>query len=388
MNHQAIYVHIPFCEHICHYCDFNKVFLKNQPVQSYLDALLLEMKKDQAEYPSKDIQTIYIGGGTPTALTADQLSYLLKGMKEIFSLDHVKEWTVEVNPDSAEEDKLQALIDAGVNRLSIGVQTFDTQLLEMIGRTHRADSVIEAVKTARKVGFRNLSIDLMFGLPKQTPESFRDTLKQAFELDVEHISAYSLKIEEKTVFFNRQRKGTLQLPPEEHEVQMYQDLRAMSSEAGYTQYEISNFAKDGLESKHNIVYWDNASYFGFGAGASGYINGVRYQNIGPVNQYIAAVESGKPPRLNTHQVTKVEQLEEAMFLGLRKREGLDPDTFHTQYGVRFEEVYQKQIDEHLKNGLLEYHHGSLRLTSEGLLLGNEVFESFLAVLDEVEVGNN
>ncbi|MGN7311815.1 radical SAM family heme chaperone HemW [Alkalicoccobacillus gibsonii] len=381
-RHQAIYVHIPFCEHICHYCDFNKVFLKNQPVQRYLEALLDEMKKAQQKHQVERIRTIYIGGGTPTALTAEQLSFLVKGMKDIFPLENVEEWTVEVNPDSAEKEKLQALYNEGVNRLSIGVQTFDPHLLEAIGRTHRADSVYEAVKTAREVGFQNLSIDLMFGLPHQTPESFRETLHQAAKLEVEHISAYSLKIEEKTVFFNRQRKGSLHLPPEEHEVEMYHDLRAITRDAGYTQYEISNFSKQGYASKHNLVYWDNSTYFGFGAGASGYIEGVRYQNIGPVNQYIDAVEANELPRLNAHHVTKVERLEEAMFLGLRKREGVHPESFYAQYGIRLEDVYEKQIEDNIQKGLLEYKAGSLRLSDEGLLLGNEVFESFLAVLDE------
>ena len=385
MSANAIYVHIPFCEHICHYCDFNKVYLKNQPVEAYLDSLLEEMRQAQFANPTSYIRTIYIGGGTPTALSAEQLTYLLKGMKRIFTLDQVEEWTVEVNPDSAEKDKLQALFQEGVNRLSIGVQTFDHDLLEIIGRTHRKDSVLEAVSTAREVGFKNLSIDLMFSLPKQTPASFVDTLRDAFVLDVEHISAYSLKIEEKTVFYNRQRKGKLPLPPEEHEVMMYQDLLDKTVEAGFTQYEISNFAKEGFESKHNLVYWNNESYYGFGAGASGYINGIRYQNIGPVNQYITAVKETGEPRLNTHLVTKSEMLEEEMFLGLRKREGIHLETFHSKYGFELNVLYQEQIHVLIERNLLEYYEGCLRLTSNGLLLGNEVFEAFLAVLDDKDL---
>ncbi|TSB46776.1 radical SAM family heme chaperone HemW [Alkalicoccobacillus porphyridii] len=382
MSADAIYVHIPFCEHICHYCDFNKVYLKNQPVQAYLDVLLDEMRQEQETNPSPSIRTIYIGGGTPTALSASQLSYLVEGMKQIFPLDQLEEWTVEVNPDSAEADKLSVLFNAGVNRLSIGVQTFDHELLEMIGRTHRQDSVFEAIHTAREVGFQNLSIDLMFGLPKQTPESFAETLRLAYGLNIEHISAYSLKIEEKTVFYNRQRKGNLQLPPEEHEITMYQTLLSTTKQAGLTQYEISNFAKLGYESKHNLVYWNNESYFGFGAGASGYVNGVRYQNIGPINRYIQAVKDKELPRITSHVVTASERLEEAMFLGLRKRQGINPEEFQAKYHYRFEELYANQIQDLITRGLLEYQGTSLRLTDKGLLLGNEVFEAFLAVLED------
>ncbi|WP_088102531.1 radical SAM family heme chaperone HemW [Halalkalibacter urbisdiaboli] len=379
---KAAYIHIPFCEHICHYCDFNKVFLKNQPVDDYIESLLMEMElATQRTLPDR-LETIYIGGGTPTALTAKQLQTLFEGMAQIFPLEQVKEFTVEVNPDSSELDKLNVMKNAGVNRLSIGVQTFEQDLLKGIGRTHSRKSVEESIERSRKVGFKNISIDLMFGLPHQKPDHFEQTLKEAIALNVDHISAYSLKVEEKTVFYNQLRKGKLSLPPEDDEVKMYNLLRTKLAKAGFTHYEISNFAKPGFESKHNLVYWNNEEYYGFGAGAHGYVQGVRNQNYGPVPKYIQAIKKYELPYLHEHNVTVVERIEEAMFMGLRKRKGISIEQFKKSYHCNPEELYQHQIDKLIERGLLEKKQGWIRLTNEGLLLGNEVFEQFIAVLEE------
>ncbi|OLS35689.1 coproporphyrinogen III oxidase [Alkalihalophilus pseudofirmus] len=378
----AAYIHIPFCEHICHYCDFNKVFLKNQPVDDYIQALLHEMHMTINEAKPDQLKTIYVGGGTPTALTAAQLRTLFAGMHSILPMEQIEEFTVEVNPDSSEEEKLAVMKEFGVNRLSIGVQSFDQSLLEAIGRTHSSDSVHDAVKRSREAGFDNLSLDLMFGLPHQSVEQFIDTIEKAAELGVEHLSAYSLKIEEKTVFFNRQRKGKLSLPPEEDEVTMYEELRKRTKAHGFVQYEISNFAKPGRESKHNLVYWNNDEYYGFGAGAHGYVNGVRHQNIGPVPKYIEAVNQKKLPYLNEHKVSRVEQIEEAMFMGLRKLNGVDLDELSKRYDKDHNKLYHDQIKDLSERGLLVSEQGMLKLTNEGLLLANEVFEQFLAVLED------
>ncbi|MDV2883923.1 radical SAM family heme chaperone HemW [Alkalihalophilus pseudofirmus] len=378
----AAYIHIPFCEHICHYCDFNKVFLKNQPVDEYIQALLHEMHMTINEAKPDQLKTIYVGGGTPTALTAAQLRTLFAGMHSILPMEQIEEFTVEVNPDSSEEEKLTVMKEYGVNRLSIGVQSFDQSLLDAIGRTHSSDSVHDAVKRSREAGFDNLSLDLMFGLPHQSVEQFIDTIEKAAELGVEHLSAYSLKIEEKTVFFNRQRKGKLSLPPEEDEVTMYEELRKRTKAHGFVQYEISNFAKPGRESKHNLVYWNNDEYYGFGAGAHGYVNGVRHQNIGPVPKYIEAVNQKKLPYLNEHKVSKVEQIEEAMFMGLRKLNGVDLDELSKRYDKDLNKLYHDQIKDLSERGLLVSEQGMLKLTNEGLLLANEVFEQFLAVLED------
>ncbi|KMK75938.1 radical SAM family heme chaperone HemW [Alkalihalobacillus pseudalcaliphilus] len=382
---KAAYIHIPFCEQICFYCDFNKVFLKNQPVNEYIEALLKEIDLTKDKQSISDLlrlDTIYIGGGTPTALTAEQLEKLLAGLQTRIALKEVKEFTVEVNPDSATKDRLEVLHAYGVNRLSIGVQTFDEELLQAIGRTHSEANIRQAILTSRAAGFQNISIDLMFGLPHQSVEQFVNTLKKTFELGVEHISAYSLKIEEKTVFFNRQRKGKLSLPPEEDEVRMYERLRNETSKHGYTQYEISNFAKPGLESKHNLVYWNNEEYYAFGAGSHGYLQGVRFHNHGPLPKYLKAIQENKLPRLQEHFVPLVEKIEEYMFLGLRKREGLNRHQFLNDFQLDYEQLFANQLKTLRERLLIEDTDIGIRLSDKGLLLGNEVFEQFLAVLEE------
>jgi oxygen-independent coproporphyrinogen-3 oxidase len=333
-------------------------------------------------HPTTSLKTIYIGGGTPTALTAKQLEVLLSGMNEVLPINELEEYTIEVNPDSIEEDKLAVLKRHGINRLSIGVQTFNGLLLKEIGRTHTRASVEDAIVRSRAAGFTNISLDLMFGLPNQVPAHFTETIEEALALRVEHLSAYSLKVEEKTVFFNRQRQGKLTLPPEEDEVLMYQDLLKRTKGAGFVQYEISNFAKPGFESKHNLVYWNNDEYYGFGAGAHGYVNGIRHQNHGPIPKYMKAIEQGIPPTLQTHLVTPVERIEEAMFMGLRKREGVNFDLFERLYGRSLMECFGQQIELLQDRGLVLVEGNCVRLTEKGLLLGNEVFEQFIAVLSD------
>ncbi|GAF15341.1 radical SAM family enzyme [Bacillus sp. JCM 19046] len=378
----SIYVHIPFCEHICHYCDFNKVFLENQPVEDYIDALIKEISVSKQAKNKVAIETIYIGGGTPTALTAAQLDRLFVAMHNLLNLQHVSEWTVEVNPDSADVEKLQVLKKHRVNRLSFGVQTFSQPLLTEIGRTHSPESVFSAIKTARDLGFTNLSVDLMLGLPNQTVQDFEQSLQTALQLDIEHISAYMLKVEKQTVFFNRYKKGTLRLPPEEDDVAMYELLKTKTAEQGLNQYEISNFGKAGYESKHNLVYWKNESYAGFGAGSSGYEEGIRYQNINPIQKYIDSINDSGKARLREHLVTTAEKLEEAVFLGLRIRKGLSKEAFKMKYGYELEELFLESIEEGLRKGLIVNTNKSLALTEEGLLLGNEAFELFVAVLED------
>ncbi|GAF65976.1 coproporphyrinogen III oxidase [Bacillus sp. TS-2] len=378
---KACYIHIPFCEQICFYCDFNKFYLENQPVDEYIESLILEMSFSHRD-ATEPLKSIYIGGGTPTALSAEQLNRLLIGVKQNLPIGQVKEFTVEVNPDNATKERLKVLKKHGVNRLSIGVQSFDEHLLKEIGRTHDEENIYRAIENCREIGFDNISLDLMFGLPHQTIEQFRQSVAKAIALDVEHVSAYSLKIEEKTIFFNRQRKGQLTLPPENDEIVMYKFLCEEMRKNGLRQYEISNFAKPGFESNHNLVYWNNEEYEAYGAGAHGYINGYRFQNHGPLNKYLESIRNGKLPRLLEHKVTVVEQIEEEMFLGLRKRIGLNDRNFQQKYGYKMRELFDAQIEDLRKRNLIEEEDGNIRLTENGLLLANEVFEAFLAVLDE------
>lgn len=373
---KAAYIHIPFCEHICHYCDFNKVFLHGQPVDEYVDLLMKEIEITITETPVKQLKTIFVGGGTPTALNEKQLERLCKGIRENLPFED-GEFTFEANPGDLSIEKLRILKEYGVNRLSFGVQSFNNELLERIGRSHRVKDVYRSLDNAKKVGFDNISIDLIYALPGQTINDFRETLREALSLQLPHYSSYSLIVEPKTVFYNLMRKGKLVLPSVEAETKMYETLIEEMESYGLSQYEISNFSKPGYESKHNLVYWDNEEYFGFGAGAHGYINGVRYSNAGPLKKYMTPLVDHKRPIFNETILSIQEKMEEEMFLGLRKVEGVSLSRFKQRFDKDLEQVFQEAVTTMRNRGLLVVENGYIRLTTEGRFLGNEVFQSFL-----------
>lgn len=373
---KAAYIHIPFCEHICHYCDFNKFFLHNQPVDEYLDMLKKEFLMYREKYPDTCLETIFVGGGTPTSLNDSQLESLCKAIREHLPYKE-GEFTFEANPGDLSEEKLKILKSFGVNRLSIGVQSFNDELLKKIGRSHRAVDVHHSVSLAGKAGFTNISIDLIYALPGQTEEDFLKTLREALMLELPHYSGYSLIVEPKTVFYNLLRKGKLKLPGEESEARMYEDLMQSMEKNGLRQYEISNFSKPGFESKHNLVYWNNEPYFGFGAGAHGYVNGKRYSNYGPLKKYMEPLANGRKPIYTEHEVTPREAMEEEMFLGLRKTAGVNMACFQEKFSVHPKKVFGKEIEELISKQLLVEKDGQIQLTKRGLFLGNEVFQSFL-----------
>ncbi|SDI85302.1 radical SAM family heme chaperone HemW [Alteribacillus bidgolensis] len=378
MAPSAIYVHIPFCKQICFYCDFNKFYLENQPVNDYVDALGKEIRDAFSINQAQSISSVYIGGGTPTALNNDELEKVILDIKSNAPLlDNELEFTVEVNPGEAGLDKLKLMKSLGVNRLSIGVQSFDNSLLKKIGRSHSVKEALKTIELARKAGFENISIDLMFGLPGQTIQMWQETITTMLELNIPHVSAYSLKIEEKTMFYNWYRQGKLQAIPEDKEAQMYEELVSRLHAYGYETYEISNFAQKGFESRHNQVYWENKEYFGFGAGAHGYVNGHRYANIGPLTHYIKALQQGESVVKETHEVTTQEMMEEEMFMGLRMKKGVKEEIFKKKYGSSYLDVFQEAIQDLQHKELLKDTGGSLHLTKKGRLLGNEVFERFL-----------
>ncbi|MGM0835803.1 MAG: radical SAM family heme chaperone HemW [Bacillota bacterium] len=377
---KSAYLHIPFCHHICHYCDFNKVFLKNQPVDEYLQFMDMEMKHTLERFPANHLETIFVGGGTPTALNEKQLDYLLQSVQQNFDVTPDLEYTFEANPGDLSLEKLRLLKEGGVNRLSFGVQSFNDEHLKRIGRTHRKEDVFKSIEHARAAGFDNVSVDLIYSLPDQTVEDFQDTLRTAFSLDMEHYSAYSLIIEPKTVFYNLMNKGKLPLPTEEEEVQMYDVLMNEMEKHGYHQYEISNFAKEGYESRHNITYWDNSSYYGIGAGAHGYVEGVRRANHGPLKKYMDAISESGLGYKEEHTVTREERIEEEMFLGLRKTQGVSISGFARKFGANPLQILKEPIEENVKKGLLEIQGDYIRLTRKGKFLGNEVFQAFIGAI--------
>ncbi|TQR24437.1 radical SAM family heme chaperone HemW [Bacillus safensis] len=378
---KAAYIHIPFCEHICHYCDFNKFFIKTQPVDEYLAALEKEMQHTIEQKGEQELKTIFIGGGTPTSLTVSQLDKLMNSIHRVLKpTKNLVEFAVEANPDELSLEKLQVLKAAGVNRLSFGVQTFEDDLLKKIGRVHQKKDVLMSFERARAVGFDNISLDLMFGLPHQEKHHVMNSLETAFSLGAEHYSVYSLIVEPKTVFYNLMQKGKLHLPPQEREAEMYELVMDEMERHGLKQYEISNYAKPGFESQHNLTYWSNEDYFGFGAGAHGYVDGIRNVNAGPVKHYLELIDQTGFPYKETHQVTKAEQIEEEMFLGLRKIEGVKSADFQAKYGATPEALFSTVLEELEEKGLIVKDDMGIRLTRKGKLLGNEVFQAFLGEL--------
>ncbi len=331
------YVHIPFCEHICFYCDFNKVFLEGQPVDDYVDSLIKEMQLTVQAHPDEAVSTFYIGGGTPTTLNERQLDRLLYGIQDTFKLPKNGEFTMESNPESLTFDKLKIMQNYGVNRLSMGVQSFNDAILKKIGRIHTSEQVYRCIADARRAGFDNMSIDLIFRLPNQTMKDFEESLTKALELDLPHYSIYALILENKTVFYNLMRQGKLPLPSEDTEADMYALAIDTMAKHGRNHYEISNFAKPGFESQHNLTYWKNEHYFGFGAGAHGYIDGVRYNNHGPIQHYLEPLRANELPVIYRKTLTKNEQIEEEMILGLRTMTGVSQKHFAEKFGISLAE---------------------------------------------------
>lgn len=368
----SAYVHIPFCTQICYYCDFSKVFIKNQPVDSYLEHLIEEYDS----YDIKKLQTLYIGGGTPTALSASQLAFLLEKLTDKLDLSYLKELTIEANPGDLDQEKIAVLKDSPVNRVSLGVQTFNDRMLKQIGRSHLEKDIYENIANLKKAGFDNISIDLIYALPKQTMEDVKINVAKAIALDIPHMSLYSLILENHTVFMNRMRRGKLPLPKEDLEAEMFDYIIAELEKAGFEHYEISNFSKPDFESRHNLMYWDNAEYYGIGAGASGYVDGVRYKNHGPIRHYLQAVEAGNT-RVQEEVLTLKEKMEEEMFLGLRKKSGVSKKRFEEKFGLSFEDQYGAVVSELTEQGLLVPDKDTVRMTKQGLFLGDMVAEKFI-----------
>ena len=368
----SAYVHIPFCTQICYYCDFSKVFIKNQPVDAYLEHLIQETRS----YEIGKLRTLYIGGGTPTALSAQQLAYLLTELPKVMDLSEVEEFTIEANPGDLDPDKIAVLKDSQVNRVSLGVQTFDNKMLKKIGRSHQEQDIYDNIHHLKQAGFDNISIDLIYALPGQTMDQVKENVAKAIDLDIPHMSLYSLILENHTVFMNRMRRGKLPLPKEELEAEMFEYIIEELEKAGFEHYEISNFSKPGFESRHNLVYWDNAEYYGLGAGASGYVDGIRYKNHGPIRNYLEAVEAGKA-RITEEHLTLEEKMEEELFLGLRKKTGVSKARFEEKFGVSFDQRYGQVVASLTEQGLLVPDDKQVRMTKRGLFLGDTVAEKFI-----------
>lgn len=368
----SAYVHIPFCTQICYYCDFSKVFIKNQPVDAYLQALIREFRS----YDITELRTLYIGGGTPTSISTVQLDYLLTELSRDLNLNTLEEFTIEANPGDLTVDKIEVLQKSAVNRVSLGVQTFNDKHLKRIGRSHNEAQIYSTIDALKTAGFQNISIDLIYALPGQTMDDVRSNVAKALSLNIPHLSLYSLILEHHTVFMNKMRRGKLHLPTEDLEAEMFEYIISEMERNGFEHYEISNFTKPGFESRHNLMYWDNVEYYGVGAGASGYLDGIRYRNRGPIQHYLKGVSEGNA-RLSEEVLSKNEMMEEELFLGLRKKEGVSIGKFEQKFGTSFEKRYGQIVQELQSDGLLKENNGFIQMTKKGLFLGDTVAEKFI-----------
>lgn len=373
----GIYIHIPFCEQKCRYCDFLSFpgdHMKEK--ERYVDALCEEMRlRIQGKWRTP--QTIFIGGGTPTALTAACLERLLKALSASVAIENVEEFTVEANPGTIDEEKLALMRRYGVDRLSFGVQSFDDMLLRRIGRIHTAQDAVEAVAWARQSGFDNINLDLMYGLPGQTATQWQETIDRALALAPSHLSLYQLIVEEGTAIARQLAEGALLPIDEDGAAEWFVRQRDWLAASGYAQYEVSNYAQPGYASKHNQLYWRLDDYLGLGLGATSWIRPMRCVNTSDLQAYCAALESGVLPSPESETLTRDEQMSESVFMALRMNEGLSRARFRSLYGVDVVEVFPDAVREGCSRDWLTLDEASLKLTDAGRLVGNWVFELFI-----------
>lgn len=377
MGDFGVYVHIPFCRRKCFYCDFPSYAGEERWMSRYREALCREIAAQGCCCLQEGaVRTVYIGGGTPTALAADDLLAVICALRESFRLTGTEEFTVEANPGTVDAKLLERLREVGVNRLSFGVQSFSNALLSAIGRIHTAWEAEDAVRMAQKAGFR-VSLDLMYGLPGQTLSDLKDSVARAAALGIGHISVYGLVVEDGTPFARMEEAGRLHLPTDDECGDMYDYITAELPRLGYRRYEISNYAKAGEESRHNLAYWQDVSYIGLGAAAHSYWHGRRTENEQDLCRYIACIEGGLSPAREEEPCSRESHIEEFAFLALRTAEGIDKHRFKEKFKTDIEEIYGEAIKRLKKAALVEETASAICLTKQGMKFGNRVFEEFL-----------
>lgn len=374
MRDLGIYMHIPFCKRKCAYCDFISFSDKTELIEKYVLALEKEIDKCNINKDNYKIKTIYFGGGTPSFIESKYIVEILENAKRKFNISKTAEITIEINPGTITEEKLKDYYEAGINRISFGLQSTNSELLELVERIHSYSSFIEGYKLARKVGFKNINVDLMIGLPVQTLEDVQTDLKRIIELNPEHISVYSLIIEEGTRIEEKIKNKELYLPPEELERKMYWKVKKQLEKAGYVHYEISNFAKPGYESKHNLSCWNQEEYLGFGIAAHSYFNGERYSNTEDFDKYFEHPEDSK---IIHEKQTQEDKQREFMLLGLRKIEGVKVSDFKNKFIENPIYLYRESLSKLVTQGLIEIDIDNIKLTDRGVDLANLVWEEFV-----------
>lgn len=389
----GIYIHIPFCISKCPYCDFNSIAVSPTPEENYVKALLKEVDNYTTDELKKSgflkkgkrrVTSIYFGGGTPSLFSIDSIARVIdRIMSEFSSTSHV-EITLEINPKTADVEKVQALYAIGINRLSLGVQSFQDKFLQNLGRIHTSADALNLFKDARSSGFSNIGLDLIFGIPDQALDDWERDLSCALSLKPEHISVYNLTIEEDTPFYDLQREGKITLPDEDLQVRMYTLAQKKLTASGYEHYEISNFALPGFDCRHNEGYWTLKEYFGFGAGAHSYLRdtsnkrdwGIRWKNIPNPYEYISLVSNNCTAAVEREELTREMAIKEVIFLGLRRLDGISLDDFEKRFGLSLEKTFANVVPYLLKENLISIDEGHLKLTIQGIFLSNEVFLKF------------
>lgn len=387
MRNVGIYVHIPFCKRKCYYCDFISYDNKNEKIEEYIKYLKYEIYqtgegskldvKNNLIEPLK-ISSIYIGGGTPSYIDSKYIVEIIELIKKEFELYEDAEITIEINPGTVDKQKLLDYKNIGINRLSIGVQSNSNTLLNDIGRIHSYEEFLSTYNLAREIGFNNINLDFIIGLPNQKDEDIDNLIKEIERLSPEHISIYSLMIEENTKMYKDYIKNIIKLPNEDIERQTYWKIKRNLENDGYLHYEISNFAKYGYESKHNLACWNQEEYIGFGVAAHSYTDGARYSNIANIDEYIDNFKNNKDiDNIIFHEKQNNEmKMKEYMFLGFRKIKGVNIDQFYNKFKEDVFDVFSKELSKLIKIGLIEINDNYIKLTNRGLDLANLVFEEF------------
>ncbi|MGB8452055.1 MAG: radical SAM family heme chaperone HemW [Anaerocolumna sp.] len=374
----GLYIHIPFCVRKCDYCDFLSAPADEDTKNKYVKALIAEIKSYKLIGAEYLVKTIFIGGGTPSSLEGEAVADIMKAVRKVFTISDVEEdkteITIEVNPGTISREKLYIYKSAGINRLSFGLQSVDNRELRLLGRIHTYETFEDNYKLARELGFLNINIDLMSGLPGQTLKEWLKTLEKVIALRPEHISAYSLMIEEETPFYDRYGEGELD---EELDREIYAKTKKYLEDAGYNRYEISNFAKEGFACRHNTAYWTGKEYLGLGLGASSLLKHMRFHNEENMASYLILSKKYMDIRKEAKRLTRKEQMEEFMFLGLRMCAGVRKDEFNRRFGQSIQAIYGDIIKRSETEGLLKEKMGKLYLTDKGIDVSNMVMSRFL-----------
>ena len=376
-----IYIHIPFCVKKCAYCDFLSAPATESSMEFYVAALVKEIHAHRDAMKECVVKTIFVGGGTPSILNEGQLKLIFEAIHQNFTVDESAEITIEANPGTVSREKLMCYRQVGINRISFGLQSANNEELKTLGRIHTYETFLESFHMARECGFENINVDLISAVPNQTIQSWEETLRKIVRLNPEHISAYSLIVEEGTPFASLYGEGCpkeAELPTEEEERGMYQRTKAILEESGYQRYEISNYAKAGRECRHNLGYWERKEYLGVGLGSASLIENQRYKNTDCFETYLKYSSELQKIQEEHQMLSKQEQMEEFMFLGMRKIEGVLEAEFQELFGEPVDKCYGTQIEAFERQGLLKRKEGKLSLTEEGINVSNYIFSEFLS----------